>query len=100
MLELPSTSLTYIKSKITASADPTADTVTVAFVTSGLPGALDWKTGSWQTVTANGITSYYARCLVGPAGAFVPAAGLYRMYVKITDSPEVPVLACGTVQFT
>lgn len=98
-LELPYTSLTYIKSKVTASADPTGDTVTAAFVATGLPGASDWKTGSWQTVTANGVTSYYARCLVGPGGAFIPVAALYKMFIKVTDSPEVPVLFAGLVRF-
>jgi hypothetical protein len=84
----------YIKSRITATKngatyDPTGDVVEVAFKTPGVdPAALDWHAASWETAG----TAYYARLLVGPAGGLVLATGTYKMWIRVTDAPEVPVL--------
>lgn len=73
--------------------NPTGDTVEAAFKAPGVnPGALDWVAASWVTVNQN---KFFALCLVGPGvGAAINlAAGTYRMWLRITDNPEVPVLA-------
>lgn len=97
-------STVYIKSRITATVngvtnyDPTGDTVVIAFVAPGVtPAGADFKAASWETV---GSSNYYARALVGPGpGAVIDlAAGSYRMWIKITDNPEIPVLEAGTVR--
>jgi len=94
-------STVFVKSKITATVNgvypynPTADTVEAAFVAPGVnPAALDWKAASWETQG----TSYFARCLVGPAGVVTLAAGTYKMWVRVTDNPEIPVLEAGNVR--
>ena len=94
-------STVYIKSKIVAtkngaSYNPTADVVEVAFKPPGVdPTGPDWHAASWETAG----TSYYARLLVGPVGGTVLPVGTYRMWIRITDAPEVPVLeAPGTVR--
>lgn len=96
-------STVFIKSQVTATVNgvypynPTGDVVEAAFVAPGTsPSALDWKTASWETKG----TSYFARCLVGPGpGAVLDlAAGTFRMWVRVTDNPEAPVLEAGNLR--
>ena len=96
-------STVFIKSQITATVNgvypynPTADVVEAAFVAPGTnPGALDWKAATWETKG----TTYSARALVGPGpGAVINLpVGTYRMWVRITDNPEIPVLDAGNVR--
>ena len=80
-----------------AAYNPTADTVQFAFMSNPVqqPGVSDWVSGSWETVATNVLYPYNARCLVGPTGSTVLTLGTYVMYVKITDSPEIPVETAG-----
>ena len=82
--------------------NPTADVVQFAFMPTPtqVPGNSDWVTGSWDTDTTSVIYPYSAKCLVGPAGATNPGIGTYVIYVKITDSPEIPVLITGQLQIS
>ena len=84
-----------------AAVNPTADTVTMAFTAAGVdPVPGDYKTSTWETDATTTPSTYYARCLVGPAGTVALAAGTYEVWVKITDSPEVPVKRSGTLVVT
>jgi hypothetical protein len=74
--------------------NPTSDVVQFAFTpltypeTSPTSGS--WVTGSWTTFPG---PAYWAQCLVGPAnGGTALSLGTYQAWLKITDSPEVPVL--------
>jgi hypothetical protein len=96
-------STVYFKSQVTATVNgvypynPTSDVVEAAFVAPGTnPAAPDWRLGSWETKG----TSYFARALVGPGpGAVIDLpAGTYRMWVRVTDNPEIPVLEAGNVR--
>lgn len=79
-----------------AIVNPTGDTVTMAFKTSGTPIAGDFKTASWETDASEpGNTKYYARCLVGTGGAATLSADIYTVWVKIVDSPETPIKRAG-----
>lgn len=104
VLRVASSSLQFIKARITASVagavvDPTQDAVKVAFVTSGVtPQTADFHTGSWETDAVSSPKQYYAMCLVGPTGTVQLTAGLYHMWVQITDNPETPVLWAGIVK--
>lgn len=88
-------STVFVKSRIVATKlgvtyDPTADLVEIAFKLPGVdPTGPDWHVGSWETV---GTSTFYARLLVGPAGGLVLAPATYSMWIRVTDSPEVPVL--------
>jgi hypothetical protein len=73
------------------SYDPTADTVQMAFTTTGDPGPDDWHSATWETV---GSVSH-ARCLIGPTGGIALPAGTYTVYVRVTDNPEIPVKQAG-----
>lgn len=85
-----------------APYNPTADVVAFGFITSptgtGTPGT--WYTGTWFIPTAN---TYYAACLLGPGGTgTVPpvslAPGIYTVWIRISDSPEIPVRTPGLIQ--
>ena len=84
-------------SKAGVPYNPTADVVQFAFMPNDVqvPQVSDWVNGSWETVATNIIYPYNARCLVGSSGSTALTAGNYVMYLKITDSPEVPVLVGG-----
>lgn len=87
-----------------ANVDLVAQPVAVALVPVTRPLAdTDWKTAGWETpaavVTTNLDTQEvqyrrWARILVGPAaGVINPARGRYGVYARLTDSPEIAVLA-------
>jgi hypothetical protein len=104
MLRHPVLSLAYVKMPVQvrqagAAVDPTGYTVQVAFTADGTdPVSGDWKTGSWETDAAPVPDRYWAKCLVGPGGAVALAVGTYVAWVKITASPEIPVLRCGLME--
>jgi hypothetical protein len=104
MLTISTASREYVRAKVSAKAsgtvvNPTGDTVEIAFLaTEDAPSSGDWKTASWDTDTTTDPDTYYAQCLVGTGGAVVLTAGVYNMYVRITDSPEVPVKRSGIVK--
>ena len=87
----------YLRFKVYATVldapyNPTSDTVQFAFPASGNP--VTWYAGSWETIG----DQYVARVLVGPTGGVVTlTAGTYSVFMKITDSPEVPVRNLGTL---
>lgn len=81
-------SLEKISVPITATANPTSDTVQMA-VAPNYSNPTTWVTASWVTVA--GV--YYATVLIGPGSAIgTLATGLYQVWVKVTDNPEIPVL--------
>lgn len=78
--------------------DPTNDLVKMAFTAlTSDPTLLDFKSAIWQTDEQPPIVRYSVACLVGPA-AVVLSKGMYAVWVKITDNPEVPVQRSGTLQ--
>lgn len=82
--------------------NPTADTITITFIndsTGGSPTTGDWKTASWFTDTSNTTTAYYAEILVGPTATTL-TAGVYTVWLKITDSPEIPARPVDTLTIT
>lgn len=102
-IPLSSLSLEYVRVPVSATVNgaainPTADTVKMAFLSgaSTQPQVSDWKSASWDSVSANG--TYFAQCLVGPGGATTLSAGTYYVWIQITDNPEVPVRQVGVLQ--
>ena len=86
--------------KAGAPYNPTGDVVQFAFMPTAyqVPQVSDWVTGSWDTVSSDVLYPYSAKCLVGPSGTITLGIGTYIIYVKITDSPEIPVLISGQLQ--
>ena len=82
--------------------NPVADTVQFAFMpnpTNTDPGSGDWHSGQWYTTGLGGSNAYFAEILVGPGAGGIPlGVGLYNVWVKITDNPQVPVRLVDTLQ--
>lgn len=104
MLEISVLSLTYVRAQVRANqsgavVDPTGYTVQAAFTAPGTnPVSGDWKSASWETDAVPHPDRYYARCLVGPGGTVALAVGTYEMHLKITATPEIPVLTAGPLK--
>src|SRR6266508_2134109 len=97
---LSSLSLEYVRLPVSAKdsgvvVNPTSDAVAMAFIASGAPAGGDWKT--YATTTP---PNYYACCLVGPAGTVTLAPGTYMIWLKITDTPEIPARAVAPLIVT
>jgi hypothetical protein len=72
--------------------DPTGDVVEAAFKLPGVnPSAPDWKAATWFTTS---LGRFFALCLVGPGpgAALDLPVGTYKMWLRITDNPEIPVI--------
>jgi hypothetical protein len=79
---------------VNAPLNPTSDTVQFAFV-QGATAPSSYVGGTWFVPQAN---TYYAACLVGPAGTVTLTPGIYTVWLKISDNPEVPVRTPGQIQ--
>ena len=81
-----------VTTKYPSTYNPTADTVQFAFTPATYPetSPTSWATGTWVTFPG---PAYWAQCLVGPAnGGTALSLGNYQVWLRITDSPEVPVI--------
>ena len=85
--------------KAGAAYNPTSDTLQFTFMPTAtqVPVTADWVSGSWETVTNSPVYPYNAKCLIGPSGVTALTLGNYYMYMKVTDSPEIPVFVAGTL---
>lgn len=73
-----------------APYDPTGTPVSFAFMSPGVdPTVSDFKVGSWEVETGP-PSRYVARFLLGPTGTYTLTKGQYAVWIKITDSPEIP----------
>ena len=95
---IPSISTEYARVKLTADVTLNTQTVELAFLTSSTaePASGDWHTATWLG-TAD--TTRYAGVLVGPNG-LVLAEGVYQVWWRITDTPEVPARNAGRITIT
>ena len=90
-MRISSLSTEYITASVTATVagvpiDVTGDVVAWAMVTPG-SDPVTWITGDWAAGNA--------RILVGPSGAAPLGKGVWDVWLKVTDSPEVPVRLIG-----
>ncbi len=83
------------------AVDPTADVVAMAFMAGGAePASGDWKAATWETDPTTTPPTYYARCLVGPGGTVTLAKGVWMVWMKITDAPEIPADPVAPITIT
>lgn len=108
MLRIPAASIEYLRVPVAildatgTPADPTGITVHVGFSTSADTTPSTWHVATWETSEQVGVdvgyrhvaTAYKARVLVG-AGAADLAVGTWAVFVKLTDSPETPIMLAG-----
>ena len=105
MLNFSTASLEYIPVQVSALKsgmpyNPTGDTVAMAFSsgssTATPTAGLTFYAGTWDTAQG----AYYALCLVGPGGTTALTAGIWTVWVKVTDNPEIPVKNAGQIQMS
>lgn len=107
MLAISTQSTSYIEVPVTNTegVDPTSDNVFFAFVgpftntsiaaENPPTSSTTWYEGSWGPDDGSPWT---ARILVGPVGGSLTlAVGAYQLWVKISASPETPILWSGPV---
>jgi hypothetical protein len=99
MATLSALSTEYLRYQVTAtvggnSYNPTSDTIQFAFPLTGVT-PVTWYSGTWEAIAG----SFYARILVGPSSGVISLASgsVYDVYIKITDSPEIPVRKVSTI---
>jgi hypothetical protein len=90
----------FVRFPVTASADPLADTVEIAFIGEGAePVVGDWQTAEWvagQTWAAGQLV--YAGVEIGPADLAL-APGTYCAVLRIVGAPpDEPWIPAGTVR--
>lgn len=95
-LNIPSLSVEYVRVPVSGPAGLTSLAVDMAVVPEGQdPDVGDWKTASWSD------TGSEALVLVGPVTDLALTKGVtYGVWVKITSSPEVPVLGPFALHIT
>ncbi|MFE9127090.1 hypothetical protein ACFYOF_16995 [Streptomyces sp. NPDC007148] len=106
MQEIDRDSREYVGAEVSATVqgqpyNPTNDLVEFAF-TSGSARPTDWYPGGWEsTEPSTAISSYRAQILIGP-GSPGPSLepGRYMTWLRITDSPEQPVVQIGWLAIT
>jgi hypothetical protein len=90
-----------VRVAVRAPSDPTGDPVEVAFtVPPARPADGDWVTAAWEAepIYIRGVRRWPAVVLVGPTNDGVDLApGRYSAWARVTDVPQVPVMAAGTV---
>lgn len=96
----------YVHVAVTAAdvdntpVDPSSSAVEIAIVTAGTSVADgDFDDATWDAL---GDDPYVAKVLVGPGGSpsvtTLTAGTTYDVYVRVTDSPEVPVLYAYSIE--
>ena len=90
MLRIPGISREYLH--VPVSGGSLSTPVEIALVASGTTPA----TGDWTDADAWDGT--IAKLLIGPGGTVELAAGTYRVWVRVTATPEIPVIESGLVR--
>ncbi|TYK45177.1 hypothetical protein [Actinomadura decatromicini] len=93
MLIIPSTSREYIHVPVSgATADQPVE-LAVVDIGAEEPAEDDWVPADvWDGSTA--------KLLIGPGGTLLLADGAYRVWVRVTAEPEIPVLRSGLLRIT
>jgi hypothetical protein len=90
-VRIPSSSIVLYRHEVEAAENPTSLPVSMAVKPYGEePVAADFKVAAWLTEDGR----YYAVILIGQTGTGIGplTEGIYKSWVKITDTPEIPVL--------
>jgi hypothetical protein len=88
----------HLMTPVTAtSGDPSTYPVQVAVVPADeRPTDTDWHDATWTTSGSE----TFATLLVGPSGTVNPGPGTFRTWVKLTATPEVPVIPSARFEIT
>lgn len=93
---IPAVSVEYVHVPITSDTTLDEQVVELAFIKTGTPSAdTEWFAAEWEDTAALERT---CRLLVGPGTGVVLAAGSWTVWVRVTDSVEVPVREAGRIR--
>lgn len=92
-ISIPSSSTEYIYAPLEAPADVELGTHTVDVAV--VPRGQDVKVGDWRQAEWALDATDTVRFLVGPAGDYKLAVGLYSVYVRVNTPTEKPVRKAG-----
>lgn len=88
LMSLPRESLEYVTFGVTLDGDPVPSTTAVQVSVT----PRDERPGMWQSPVIVGTD------LAVLVGGY--QAGVYRLWVRVTDNPEVPVIDAGLIVIT
>lgn len=91
-MRISSLSKEYVLISVTADVTVTGDPVAFAFTDPGVDPT-SWTSGDWVAGTPP-----KARILVGPGSSVTLTKGLKDVWLKITDSPEIPARRVDQLQ--
>lgn len=92
---IPAVSVEYIFVPVTSSVVLDTQTVEFAFLTSAPDADTSWIAATWVGEAAK---TRSARVLIGPGSAVPLAPGTYQVWVRVHDTPEVPVRLAGSLK--
>jgi hypothetical protein len=96
--KIPAVSVEYVHVPVTSDVQLDTQAVQIVFLgaTASPTDATTWNDAEWE---GSAGTTRSARILIG-TGSDVGelAAGTWSVWVKVTDTPEVPVRSAGTIQ--
>lgn len=94
---IPAVSIEYLHVPVTASVLLDAQTVELTVLTGAPDETTSWIAATW---TGDAATTRTARLLIGPGTQVPLATGTWQVWVRVTDTPEVPVRSAGTLKIT
>lgn len=92
MLRIPSTSKEFLRVPVVGAEDTMPVEIAVVASTLEEPASGDWKPAVWDGTDA--------KVLIGPGTGLPLANGTYRAWVRVTASPELPVVRGGLLRIT
>lgn len=97
MLAIPSASVEYLRSTITGTFTTSMPVEMAVVQADSEPDSGDWHAATWDG--ADGDAD--AKVLIGTGSAIGALSdGLYDVWVRVTATPEVPVLYAGRMHIT
>lgn len=96
-VQIPAVSTEYVHVPVTASVLLDTQAVELAFLTTTQPpdDATTWVSATWQGDPDKNRT---CRVLVGPATPTPLAPGTITVWVRVHDTPEIPVRQAGQIK--
>jgi len=100
-MKIPRETVEKLETVISSDIDPTGSVVAFAF-TQDNTRPTTWTAGAWTSTWSGGRATATTPTIGGAtSGATVElAAGTWLAWVRVTDSPEVPVRQCGVVRLS
>ncbi|WP_262403454.1 hypothetical protein [Actinomadura sp. CNU-125] len=93
MLTIPSVSKEYLHIPVTGGSVSTPVEIAVINASTEEPAEADWRPADeWDGTTA--------KLLIGPGGTLELEDGTYRVWVRVTANPEIPVIRSGLLEVT